>query len=468
MFKENMILDTDSYKASHWPQYRNGTTGMWCYLTSRGGVNGQTCWFGLQMILEKYFAGPVITQDMVDEAALFSEAHGEPFNRQGWERIVKVFGGKLPLRIKAVPEGSVIPTQNILMSVESTDPETFWVASWFETQLVRLWYPVTVATRSWYAKRTILEALLESSDDPWGEIPFKLHDFGSRGVSSRESAGIGGAAHLVNFKGSDTIQGVRYANYYYNEPMSAFSIPAAEHSTITSWGRDGELDAYRNMVKQFGKPGKLVAVVSDSYNIFNAIEQFWCEDLLEDVQKSGATIVIRPDSGNPEEVVVKCLDILDRKLEMQRNKRGYKVLPPYFRLIQGDGVNPDSIARILRNMHLSRYSASNIAFGMGGQLLQNLNRDTQNFAYKCSEVTVNGQPVKVFKDPITDRMKQSKAGRLSLIEEKGHLKTIEGELPDDLLEPIFENGELLKKVTLSEIRARAEKALRKDLDQSNS
>ena len=456
----NLILDTDSYKASHWKQYPAGTTGMWCYLSSRGGQYGQTVWFGLQALLKRYFVGKVVTEAHVEEAEEFFKAHGEPFNRAGWMRIAKDLGGQLPIKIRAVAEGAVIPTHNVLMSVESTDPETFWVASWLETQLVRLWYPVTVATRSWYAKKTILEALVTSSDDPWNEVQFKLHDFGGRGVSSRESAGLGGMAHLVNFMGSDTVEAALYARSYYGEKMAAFSIPAAEHSTITSWGRNNELGAYRNMIEQFAKKDAVVACVSDSYDIFNAIENLWCDELLEDVQKSGATIVIRPDSGKPEDVVLKCLEILERKVGMERNSKGCKVLPKYFRLIQGDGVNPESIGKILQAMLLQRYSASNIAFGMGGGLLQQLDRDTQKFAYKCSEVTVNGDHIKVFKDPVTDNGKRSRAGRLSLVQEKGKYVTLDGDLPDSLLEPIFENGKLLKEVSFAEVRKRAEHVLR--------
>src|SRR5688572_21154557 len=134
--------------------------------------------------------------------------------------------------------------------------------------MVRLWYPITVATQSWHIKKLILEYLSETSDNALDELPFKLHDFGARGVSSRESAGIGGMAHLVNFKGSDTIEGVRFANHYYGSKMAAFSIPAAEHSTITMWGREREYDAYRNMVRQFAKPGALFACVSDSYDLW--------------------------------------------------------------------------------------------------------------------------------------------------------------------------------------------------------
>jgi|RhiMethySRZTD1v2_1073278.scaffolds.fasta_scaffold54241_2 nicotinamide phosphoribosyltransferase len=458
--KNNVILRTDSYKSSHFLQYPPGTSAMYCYLESRGGRYGRTVFFGLQYLLKEYLCGSVVSREDVEEAATFFAAHGEPFPRAGWERIAIVHGGRLPIRISAVPEGSVVPTHNLLMAVESTDPEVFWLPGWLETMLVRgSWYPITVATQSFHIKTRIWEYLAETANDPRSELPFKLHDFGARGVSSAESAGIGGMAHLVNFQGSDTVEGVRFANHYYRQPMAAFSIPAAEHSTITSWGREGEVDAYRNMVRRFGGPGKLVACVSDSFNIWNAVEQLWGDELRDEVKASGATVVIRPDSGHPPDVVLKCLQILERKLGMEKNLRGFKVLPSYFRLIQGDGVNEDSIAEILAVMKAHGYSASNIAFGSGGALLQKLDRDTMRFAFKCSEVTVDEKPRPVFKDPVTDSGKRSKSGRLSLVRRDGEYVTVQGDAQNNELKTVFENGEVLAETTLDQVRARAEKAL---------
>jgi len=457
--RRNLILDTDSHKSSLWLQYPPDTTGMYSYFESRGGKYGATLFFGLQYLLREYLAGPVVTTQDVDEAAALFEAHGEPFNREAWALLVERHGGRLPIRLRAVAEGTVVPTHNILLSAESTDPELFWIVSWLETVLVRLWYPITVATQSFYVKRDILDALTTSADDPLGELPWKLHDSGSRGVSSRESAGIGGMAHLVNFQRSDTVEGVRFANHYYDHPMAGFSIPAADHSTITMWGRARELDAYRNLVHKLARPGKTVACVSDSFDLFNVVESFWGDDLRDDVRDSGATVAIGPDSGNPAEVILQCLDILERKVGTTKNTKGYKVLPRFFRILQGDGVDPDSIREILVALHNHRYSASNVSFGMGGANLQKLNRDTQKFAFKCSEATVGGKSVKVFKDPATDNSKRSKAGRLSLVQEAGRLRTVEGGRKDDLLVPVFEDGKILAQYTFEEVRRNAMRGL---------
>jgi nicotinamide phosphoribosyltransferase len=462
---DNPITDTDSYKASHWRQYPPDVSSMYSYFESRGGRYRDTVFFGLQYYLLEYLTRP-ITHAHVREADAFFAPHGEPFNRDGWEYLVDTYGGRFPVRIRAVPEGSVVPTGNLLFDIELSvpDPRVFWVVSWLETLLVRVWYPTTVASRSHHCKRVILDALDATSDDPLGEIGFKLHDFGSRGVSSRESARIGGAAHLVSFLGSDTIEGVRAANHFYGtkDGMAGYSIPAAEHSTITMWGREHELDAYRNFVRTYlverqmppGVP-KIAACVSDSYDVFHVIENVWCGELLDMIKSSGGKLVARPDSGDPASVVVRCLQIMDRKLGMRENSKGFKVLPPYLGLIQGDGIDDESIGEILEALRANRFSASNIGFGMGGGLLQQLNRDTQCFAFKCAAALRSGTWVDVSKAPATDYGKRSKKGRLSLVHEGETYATVRAPRSDDALVPVFENGRVLRTYTLDEVRARA-------------
>lgn len=449
----NLLLMTDSYKASHFLQYPPGTQGMFSYLESRGGKFDRTVFFGLQYLLRQYLSKPITLQD-ISEAEEFFKAHGTPFPRDGWLRILQKHGGYIPVRIRAVPEGSVVPTHNVLMTVESLDPECFWVVTWIEAFLMRLWYPITVATQSWHIKNMINCFLERTADNPAAEIAFKLHDFGARGVSSGESAAIGGAAHLVNFMGSDTVEGVMLANRFYDSPMAAFSIPAAEHSTITSWGPASEFDAFRNMLTQFARPGKILAVVSDSFNIFEAVD-FWMS-MSEEIKATGARLVIRPDSGDPCEVVLAILNQM--KPLMTANTKGFLVLPPHFRVIQGDGVDFESIQDILETMRSAGFSASNVAFGMGGALLQKLNRDTQKFAYKCSAVNVNGAWNDVYKDPVTDPGKASKRGRLDLVCENGFYRTIVGERWDSVLNTVYNGRAHDHWATLDEVRKRADEA----------
>lgn len=452
--ENNIILLTDSYKVSHYKQYPEGTTQIYSYFESRGGKFEEITFFGLQYLLKEFLVGQVITQRKIDQAAKLYEAHfgnATLFNKAGWEYILNNHAGKLPIRIKAVPEGKVIPTHNVMMTVENTDPNCFWLTNFLETLLLQLWYPSTVASISREVKK-LIGSYLEETGDP-STIDFKLHDFGFRGVSSVDSASIGGAAHLINFMGTDTVAALTFIqNYYGNEDdMFGFSIPAAEHSTITSWGKDHEVDAYENMLAQY--PEGLVAVVSDSYDIYNACEKLWGGLLKEQILARKGTLVVRPDSGEPKDVVLKVAEILGEKIGFSINQKGYKVLHPNIRIIQGDGVNYESIGEILAHLKNHGWSADNVAFGMGGALLQKVNRDTQKFAFKCSSATINGKEQEVFKDPITDHGKLSKKGRMKLVFENNTYQTKSlDESGEDILETVFENGEIWKEISFGEVK----------------
>lgn len=459
----NLLLRTDSYKASHWLQYPPGASRVHSYIESRGGAFPATVFFGLQAYLKEYLSRPVL-KEHVDEAAEIFAAHGEPFNRAGWDLLVERHGGILPIEIRSVAEGTVVPTGNPILTIENTDPDFYWLPSYLETELLRaVWYPTTVATLSAMAKRIILNYLEETSDDPAGQIGFKLHDFGARGVSSLESAALGGMAHLINFLGTDTVIALQAARKYYGAQMAGFSIPAAEHSTITSWGREGEADAYRNMLRQFAKPGSVLAVVSDSYDIYNACDKIWGQELRQAVIDSGATVVIRPDSGKPSEVVLKVAQILGERFGTTSNAKGFKVLN-HVRIIQGDGINLASLEECLANLKRHGFAADNIAFGMGGGLLQQVNRDTLRFAMKCSAMEIGGQWRDVFKQPIGDATKASRKGHFALIEDGGRIVTrsraVDQSVDGDLLTPVFSNGSVLRETSLDEIRTRAAEGLR--------
>ncbi len=452
---ENLLLLTDSYKLTHWKQYPPGTEKVYSYFESRGGMFDKVVFFGLQYFIQRYIDGAVVTQEKIDEAAKISALHlgnDKLFNKEGWEYILREHGGMLPVSIKAVPEGSVVQTHNVLITVENTDPKCYWLTNYLETLLVQTWYPTTVATLSRNMKSRILEYLDDTGNPEL--IDFKLHDFGFRGVSSVESAGIGGAAHLVNFKGTDTIASLILLRDYYDAEMAGFSIPAAEHSTITAWGRSHEAEAMRNMLEQF--PNGTVAVVSDSYNIYKACSDIWGDKLKEKVLGRDGVVVVRPDSGNPPDVVLDVLNILGDRFGYTINSKGYRVLNDKIRVIQGDGMDYEMARDILENMRIHKWSADNVSFGMGGALLQKLNRDTQKFAFKCSSITVRGEERDVYKEPVTDPGKNSKAGRLKLVKEHGTYYTVNDSYPgrDELVE-VFRDGRLLRKYTLDEVRERA-------------
>ncbi|KTF83375.1 hypothetical protein cypCar_00022446 [Cyprinus carpio] len=493
----NILLATDSYKVTHYKQYPPNTSKVYSYFECREKKTeptklrkvkyDKTVFYGLQYILHRYLKGQVVTREKIQEAKEVYREHfqDDVFNEKGWNYILEKYNGHLPIEIKAVPEGSVIPRGNVLFTVVSTDPECYWLTNWVEeyismalisiiyqfgwigillmTILVQIWYPITVATNSREQKKILAKYLMETSGSLEG-LEYKLHDFGYRGVSSQETAGIGASAHLVNFKGTDTVAGICVIKKYYGtkDPVPGFSVPAAEHSTITAWGKDHEKDAFEHIIKQF--PSVPVSIVSDSYDIYNACEKIWGEDLrgLIEMRSADAPLVVRPDSGNPLDTVLKVLEILGKKFPLVENSKGYKVLPPYIRVIQGDGVDINTLQEIVEGMKEHRWSIENIAFGSGGALLQKLTRDLLNCSFKCSYVVTNGLGVNVFKDPVADPNKRSKKGRLSLHRTpSGDFVTLEegkGDLEEygeDLLHTVFRNGKIVKTYTFDEVRDNA-------------
>lgn len=470
----NIILDTDSYKTSHWLQYDPDIVKMESYIESRGGDYDRIVAFGLQYIIKKYLSKP-ITIENIDEAEEEYTLQGLPFNREGWEHILNEYNGFIPVRILSLPEGTVIKNKNVMAIIESTDAKTFWVVGWLEDLLLRVWYPNTVASKSFHNRVTIQKYVNMTSDDP-NSIYYKLHDFGARAATSYESSMIGSASHLINFMGTDTIAGHKLLRTYYGASGSiSGSAVASEHSTITSWGRSRENLAYKNMLEMFANPKSkykvpFFACVSDAYDIFNAVENIWGKELKGDVIGYGSTLVIRPDSGDPLYMVMMTISKLDAIYGHTVNSKGYKVLKNV-RVIQGDGVDDDQIESILSYMEQSGYSSDNIVFGMGGALHQKLNRDTLKFALKCSIVYLkDGTTREVYKDPITDKGKLSKKGKLDLVKIDGEFVTLtDGVTPESMglkseLVEFYNNGTIFCDYKLDEIRSFIDSEVERILD----
>ena len=455
----NLILNADSYKSSHFLQYPPQAETTSFYIEARTGKEGERfpnlLFFGLQAFLKDYLSKP-ITSETIDEAHEVLTAHGLPFNSAGWRTILNKHGGFLPLDIQALPEGSIVPRGTPLVQLHNTDPTLPWLTSYIETALLRaVWYPTTVATYSWSCKQVIREALEKSSDNAEAALPFKLHDFGARGVSSQESAGLGGLAHLVNFMGTDTVAALMAGRRWYGASMAGFSIPASEHSTITSWGRDGERQAYENMLERFGS-GPLLSIVSDSYDLNHAVSHIFGEELRDKILSMNATLVVRPDSGDPRTIVLETIKRLIECFGAERNQKGYLVLNPKIRVIQGDGVTLDSLGEILDTLLETGISAENVTFGMGGALLQMINRDTLRFAMKANAIKTQGAWMDVYKAPVTDPWKRSKAGRLAVVEGWKTVRVEELAQRENLLKSVWRDGKLLTDWSLDEVRRQAE------------
>jgi len=471
MLDTNIILEADSYKAPHWLTFPPNTTKIFYYIESRGGKWKETETLGIMELTKKL--ARKVTQEMIEEAEVVLTMHGEPFNREGWEYIVNHHDGKLPLRVLAVPEGCIVPVKNALAVVYNTDPEAVWLGGYIEDIVMQsIWYPTTVGTLSREIKKNIKKFLIETADDEaLLGLDFMLHDFGVRGVSSMESSRIGGASHLVNFKGTDNLPALVHImkNYYdYKNKVAAFSVPAGEHSSIITWGRSREVDAYRNMLQKFSKY-KIISIVADSYDVINAVKLFGTvlkdEVIAHEASQSGARVVIRPDSGDPAMTVLSVIRAIDDYFGHHVNKKGYKVLN-HMRVLQGDGIEELSINHIMAVVKSAGYSIENLAcFGMGGKLLQGVDRDTLKFAYKACAAIIDGKLVGVSKDPITDPGKKSKEGIPVLISDeydKPVTKLVFSEIEFESLlqskswfEEVFINGYAYNNSTFDKIRERA-------------
>lgn len=479
----NLILCSDAYKYSHHRFYGSEMTKMISYLESRGGKFSETVFYGLQIFLKQYLEGVAITKEEVDEAFDYlGTKHGvfgreDVFDRTKFDYIIEMYEGKLPISIKAVPEGTVVGTKNVLFVIESLDENCAWLTNFLETILLQVWYPITVATLSREVRKIVDAAFQKNTSYDTGLreflVDYVLNDFGFRGVSSVQSAGIGGSAHLVNFRGSDTIMASKYIRDYYNtETVYGLSIPATEHSIMTLKGEEGELEMMKRVLTTF--PTGLVACVSDSYNIFRACSEYWGTELRDLVlsrpAEPGNQLVIRPDSGDVLMTLKEIFNILFDKFGYTVNDKGYKVLPPQVRVIQGDGVNLDSIREIYALLEDEKISPENLALGMGGKLLQaDINRDTQNFATKACYAIVNGEEKNIIKSPtemdangnITKSFKKSKQGLLKLVKnDDGTFRTVTSmdaefnDVTDEMVE-VFRNGIITKEWTFEEVRERA-------------
>ena len=460
-----LIECSDSYKHSHWSFTPPGFTSEYAYIEARkGGEFKEVQFFGLQYVL-KFYLSQTITHEMIDEAESFIFNHGLPYNRKLWERVVNKHGGRVPVRICALQEGIIVPQGTVLSTVESTDPECAEIACMIETLLLRgVWFPTTIATRSmrWWR---LIHRYLEMTGDPLTSN-FKLVDFGARGVTSTESAGIAGMAHLVNHEVTDNLFGIRFAQRAYNtRAMVGFSIPASEHSVTTAWGREGEMDFFRHVLATHGQnregPRKPVSIVIDTYDQDEAVGKWLRKNedggLREDLIASNMQLVLRPDSGDPVQNVVHLLDLVGSYVGWTVNEKGYRVLPDFVRLIQGDGINEESLRFILQRVAYYKWSVDNLAFGSGGGLLvHDVERDTHRFAMKASEVIVNGEVRAIQKNPATDPSKASKAGRFAVVYRDERYQTIAekdlGEGEENLLIPVFENGEFLKEYSFETVR----------------
>ena len=461
MLENNICLLTDSYKITHHYFYPKGTEKIYSYLESRVGAEfNKTIFYGLQYIIKKYLEGKVVTEEKISEADKIISTHiGEDiFNLKGWNYILDEYDGKLPIKIKAVAEGTPVDISNVLMTVENTDDKCYWLPNYLESLLLQVWYPSTVATLSAEVKK-LVNFYLTVTGSPKDNVDFMLHDFGYRGASSTESAMLAGSAHLLNFSGTDTISALTIPNNYYNDTnIYGFSVQATEHSVMTSLGHEGELDQALNVIKNARKG--ILSIVIDSYNYRNFLNEAstqGCElneAILNFLDTEGNKVVFRPDSGEPVSTTIDCFNILEKGFGSFKTDKGYKIFNANIGLLWGDGLKYQKIRDILFALKSHGWAASNIIFGMGGGLHTSINRDSQRNAFKCSAQLRNGEWYDIFKNPL-DSSKKSKTGRFKLINDGDNYRTVNmSDEGKDALRTVFKNGELLIEYKFSDIKQR--------------
>jgi len=472
----NLLLQTDVYKFGHKDQYPPGTNKVYSYLESRGSREDgleYSVFYGLQFYLRKYFSSPV-THDDVDEYQDVASGILGPDNINARQFRELADLGYIPLRIKAVPEGTVMPLHNVLMTITNTHDDFAWLVNYVETLLMKLWLPITVASNS-YRFRRMFNGFADRTVGNRDHVPFQMHDFGYRGSGSEESAAIAGSAHLLSFLGTDTTAAVCLLRDHYLaascEGPIGLSVPASEHSVMCAWDEKNEDRlAIENMLDTY--PSGIVSIVSDTYDLWKTITEGYCGEFKERIMQRNGKVVVRPDSGDPPLII--CGDpsadsieaqkgvirLLDEGFGSKTNDLGFKEIDEHIGMIYGDAIWYDRAQQILSKMAGMGYASNNIVFGSGGLLLNQWSRDTLKMAIKATYCEVEGEPRPIEKVPATDKSKRSKKGLLMLQKYDTDIgtsfRTWDQVSPvqedDGVLEDVFVDGELVRTQTLTSVR----------------
>lgn len=528
---DNIMVMTDSYKHTHHLLLPSDLEYIYSYLECRGGEMPYSVFFSLQYYLKKYLAGVRVTPRKIQAAQKMNIEHFgfDCFNADMWWHIYHEHGGKLPIEIKAVPEGTKMTLKNILMSIVNTDKKCAALTNNIETLIMKLWAPITVSSYSSIIKDVVKKYALETSDNPEWVTDFLVHCFGYRGTSSEESARLLGAGHLINSKGTDTLGAITMLQRYYNcTEMPAYSVIATEHMVVCSYGpgEENERRSYETIIDRC--PTHILSMVSDTNNIYNV-----CRKILPSLKAkilsrfnpdgTPAKLVVRPDSGKPSIVlfgyklypneisglankpgylnelhidmnlwnedcavkyngkyyeckfdingpylgkeisydeVIGVFGILMEEFGYTVNSKGYKVLNPHIGVLQGDGINYNTVVELLERMKECKIDTTCLVFGSGGGLLQKHDRDELKMAIKAVWAKYSdGRTADLLKNPFTDPGKKSKSGLQKLIfDSTAHMhRTVKLNDPEwadhkDLLIPVFRNGEILVDYTFEEVR----------------
>ena len=495
---ENVIMKTDSYKLT---QYNMGfdeefdphtdlketLIGMFASVEPRKGARDSHVIVAGVQALAKELASIRVTMEDLKDAIVFAQAHFSTpshdgryhFNPFPWLKVVLHYGGCLPIKFCALPEGMIVPVAVPLCTIENTDPDCAQIVSHLEPLIMQaIWYPTTVATNALGYSKAIKFALRKTATDDvaGGWLPFALQDFALRGVTGMEAARIGCGAVLYVTMGSDTVPAVCHVmDTMGNGQMLGYSVAAIEHNQAMMQGRKGEFKQVKRVLNAY--PTGILSYVADTFDLRNFVEQVSSGELRSQIMTRDGTFVIRPDSSmpnddgtemSPAETISAIFAILDKNLKDVNtvNSKGFKVLNSHYKVIYGDGLNIPKITSILERMVADGWCASNIVFGVGGNLAQRIDRDTERFAMKASEETflvedsVGNSKVEVRNVCKETPGKRSKEGRF-------HIATVDGvtkcftlgdptvkDMPN-LLELYSQNGNICKPLdNIDVVRAR--------------
>lgn len=477
----------DFYKVSHKDQYPEGTEYIYSTWTPRRSlVEGieEVVAFGFQSFIKKYLIGYFnenffgrSKEDVVAEyKRVIKFTLGIPeVDASHIEALHDL--GYLPIKIKAVKEGTLVPLRVPMLTIENTHKDFFWLTNYLETLLsAELWMPTTSATIA-FQYRKILTAYAKRTVGHAEDVPFQGHDFSMRGMASLEAAAASGAGHLLSFTGTDTIPAILYHEAYYNADIEnelvGASIPATEHSVMCASGQD-EYSSFKRLITEV-YPAGFVSIVSDTWDFWSVIGNV-IPSLKEEIMNRDGRLVIRPDSGDP--VLILCGDE-NAKEELVRkglieslwdifggtvSEQGYKVLDPHIGAIYGDAITLERAEEICARLEAKGFASTNVVLGMGSFSYQYRTRDSFGFAVKATYSVVDGVEKMIFKDPKTDNgTKKSQKGLVAVTEdEDGNISYFDNMVAldylhiedEDLLEVVFEDGTLVRNEFLSDIRAR--------------
>lgn len=481
----NPLLAIDFYKADHRRQYPEGTTEIYSNFTPRfvkrnhnmlSSFDNKVVVFGIQgFILEflvDYWNEHFFKKNIIDivreyKSIMTTSLNLIDFDCSHIESLHRL--GYLPIEIKAIEEGSRVPVGIPVLTIRNTHPDFFWLTNYLETVIsASLWKPITSATTAYEFKRVLKHYAKNTGTRE--AVFFQAHDFSFRGMSGWQDATVSGAAHLTSFFGTDCVSAISYLSQYYYTGIGSLvgaSVPATEHSVMTCTGEDGEFETIKRLITKV-YPSGIVSIVVDSYNLWRVLTDY-LPRLKDDILARNGKVVIRPDSGDPLEILcghvfadeedarLGVINILAETFGCTLNDKGYKVLNPKIGVIYGDAITVERANKILMHMIDMGYSSDNIVFGVGSFSYQYVTRDTFGFAMKATSAVINGERVTIFKDPITSSSKKSAKGLLCVDIENGEYilreDVSEEEEKTGALQTVFKDGHTENLTDLDTIRA---------------